>query len=180
MEIFGAQKQKLLRLSHCLAPALLPGVGGAAAEPGRRSVSWVCPSTRRSSGVGGRVGGSRGAPPRESRCGIQSLRALDTPPRFHDLLKPEFMASDSIGLPTPICLLGPCTPFMLPTLAPPQSPGSFASPEAFVALGRLALSAFWLLSGCVGTGGGKTRCRGAHGVGSLRSTCPPPLLTRAC
>lgn len=40
-----------------------------------------------------------------------------------------------------------------------------------MALGRLALSADWLLSGCVGMGGGKTPFRGAHGIGGLRSTC---------
>lgn len=124
MEVFGAQDQSVgLRLSHCLAPALL-------AQSGRGR--W---------GAGAEVGGvlslpfhqeelgSRGVPPRESPCRIQSLRALDTPPRFHDLLKPEFMAPDIVGLPTPICLLGPCTPFTFPTLAPPQPPGSFASSE---------------------------------------------------
>lgn len=124
MEVFGAQKQKLLRLSHCLAPALLARCGrgrcGARTEVGVLDLPFHQEELRRRGGGGE----SRGAPPRERRCGIQSLRALDTPPRFHDLLKPEFMASDSIGLPTPICLLGPCTPFMLSTLAPPQSLGS--------------------------------------------------------
>lgn len=116
----------------------------------------------------GSGGGSRGAPPREGPCRIQSLRALDTPLLFHDLLKPEFMAPNSVRLPTPLCELGPCTPFMLSTVAPPQLPGSFATRKpgqvlqscgsvAFVAPGRLALSADWLLRGGVGTGGGKTR-----------------------
>lgn len=118
-----AQAESLL--GPCLAPRCGRGRCGARAEVGVLGLPFHQEELRRRG-----CGGSRGAPPRESRCGIQSLRALNTPPRFHDLLKPEFMASDSIGLPTPICLLGPWTPFMLPTLAPPQSPGSFASPEA--------------------------------------------------
>lgn len=60
----------------------------------------------------------------ESRCGIQSLRALHTPPLLHNLLTAEFMAPDIVCPPTPLYLLGPCAPFRLSTLAPPQLPGS--------------------------------------------------------
>lgn len=59
------------RLSHCSAPAR-SSVGGAAAEPGRRS--WVCPSTRRSSakrrgrgGEGESRGSASGSPVRDSK-----------------------------------------------------------------------------------------------------------------
>lgn len=125
MEVFGAQKQKLLRLSHCLAPALLARCGrgrcGARAEVSVLGLPFHQEELRRRVWGGGESQELRLG---KDGAGSKVCGALDTPPRFHDLLKPEFMASDSIGLPTPICLLGPCTPFMLPTLAPPQSPGS--------------------------------------------------------
>lgn len=156
------------RLSHCLAPALLPcGRGRCRARAEVLGLPLHQEELRRCGG-GGVGRGSRGAPPREGPCGIQSLRALDTPLPFHDLLKPEFMTPDSVGLPTPLCEFGLCTPFTLSTLAPSLLPGSFASRKlgqvlqscgsvAFVASGRLALSADRLLRGGVGTGGGKTR-----------------------
>lgn len=121
---FWCPEAKTAQAESLLGPCLARPVwaGPLRSQDGGRCLGSALPPGGAPASGGG--GESRGAPPRERRCGIQSLRALDTPPRFHDLLKPEFMASDSIGLPTPICLLGPCTPFMLSTLAPPQSLGS--------------------------------------------------------
>lgn len=149
MEVFGAQGQSRewgFQAESLLGPCPAP--------------VWAGPLQSQGGGLGSAL-----PPPREGPCGIQSLRALDTPLLFQGLLKPEFMTPDSVGLPTPLCEFGPCTPFKLSTLAPPQLPGSFASRKlgqvlqsgGSVASGRLALSADQLLRGGVGTGGGKTR-----------------------
>lgn len=168
MEVFGAQGQSRewgFQAESLLGPCPAPVWAGPLQSQGGGLGSALPPGGAPRSGGGGVGRGSLGAPPREGPCGIQSLRALDTPLLFQGLLKPEFMTLDSVGLPTPLCEFGPCTPFKLSTLAPPQLPGSFASRKlgqvlqsgGSVAWGRLALSADQLLRGGVGTGGGKTR-----------------------